>query len=163
MFFMATKPFVLNWLAESSPTKEQGGSNAPHLFEVLMATAQQLINRTLRLLGVKAEGQTATPEQSVGALDAMNDMLFAWRDQGVDLGHTALALGDTIPYQDDHLAAIRYSLAVELAPEYGRPVQGEIAANQMKYFRALQALYCNPPFMATEAALNPYYTRRRYH
>ncbi len=72
-----------------------------------MATAQETINRALRMTGVLADGETATAAQSVDALNVLNEMLYAWRDRGVDLGHSALELGDTIPYQDDHLAAIR--------------------------------------------------------
>jgi hypothetical protein len=127
-----------------------------------MATGQSMVTRTLRLLGVLADGQSPTAQQLSDGLDSMNEMLSAWRDQGVDLGHSTISAGDTIPYQDDHLPAIRYSLAIEIAPEYGRSVPGEIIANQQKYFKGLQALYCNPPLLSVDRMLQPYYTHPSY-
>ena len=115
-----------------------------------MATAQETINRALRMTGVLADGETATAAQSVDALNVLNEMLYAWRDRGVDLGHSALELGDTIPYQDDHLAAIRYSLAVEISGDFGRPASQDIQYRQQQLFLALQAQYCTPPMMATD-------------
>jgi hypothetical protein len=115
-----------------------------------MATAQETINRALRMTGVLADGQTATASQSADALNALNEMLYAWRDRGVDLGHSALGLGDEIPYQDDHLACIRYSLAVEISGDFGRPASQDIQYRQQQLFLALQAQYCNPPMMSTD-------------
>ena len=115
-----------------------------------MATAQEMINRALRMTGVLADGETATAAQSVDALNVLNEMLYAWRDRGVDLGHSELELGDTIPYQDDHLACIRYSLAVEISGDFGRPASQDIQYRQQQLFLALQAQYCNPPMMATD-------------
>ncbi len=115
-----------------------------------MATAQETINRALRMTGVLADGQTATASQASDALNSLNEMLYAWRDRGVDLGHSALALGDEIPYQDDHLACIRYSLAVEISEDYGRPAPQGVQYRQQQLFLALQAQYCNPPMMSTD-------------
>lgn len=122
-------------------------------------TAQDMIRRALRLAGILADGQTPTAEMYSDGLQSLNDMLSAWRDQGVDLGHSPLEMGDEIPYQDDHLAAIRYSLTVEIAPEYSAPLRQEVVSLQQQYFRALQALYCNPPRLRIDDALSPYYTQ----
>jgi hypothetical protein len=122
-------------------------------------TAQEMIRRTLRLAGILADGQTPTAEMYSDGLQSLNEMLSAWRDQGVDLGHISLSMGDELPYQDDHLAAIRYSLVIEISPEYAAPLRQEVVMLQQKYFRALQALYCNPPFLRIDCALSPYYTQ----
>lgn len=46
-----------------------------------MATAQTLINRSLRLLGVVSAGETVSAEDTADALTALNAMLDAWRNE----------------------------------------------------------------------------------
>lgn len=121
-----------------------------------MATAQQTITRALRMVGVLADGQTPTASQSDDALESLNEMLYAWRDRGVDLGHSALELASEIPYQDDHLACIRYSLAVEIAEDYGRPAPQGVQFRQQQLFQALQAQYCVPPLITTDFPQDAY-------
>lgn len=127
-----------------------------------MATAQEIINGALRLLAVIQTGETPTSSESDDSLDALNQMLSGWADQGIDLEHADLVLGDTLPYQDNHLAAIRYSLAVELAPEFGKSITPEIADRQDRYFRGLQAVYADPSLLGTDAALDAYYNPNNY-
>jgi hypothetical protein len=43
-----------------------------------MATAQEIINSALRLIGVLAAGETASAEESSDSLTALNDMLSLW-------------------------------------------------------------------------------------
>lgn len=43
-----------------------------------MATANDIINGALRLIGVLAEGETPSPETSADSLTAMNEMLASW-------------------------------------------------------------------------------------
>jgi hypothetical protein len=46
-----------------------------------MATAGDIINGSLRLLGVLAEGETPSAETSQDALDAMNQMIDSWNTE----------------------------------------------------------------------------------
>lgn len=46
-----------------------------------MATVQQVINRSFRLLGVIAQGQTADASDTADALTALNAMLDGWRNE----------------------------------------------------------------------------------
>lgn len=44
-----------------------------------MATAEKIIKRSLRLIGVLAAGETLSAEDLADSLDALNDMLDGWR------------------------------------------------------------------------------------
>jgi hypothetical protein len=84
-----------------------------------MATALDIITRALRKIKVLASGESPSSEESADCLDALNDMLSAWSISGIDLAHTALALTDTLDVPDDHLEAIRLSLAERVADDFG--------------------------------------------
>jgi len=80
-----------------------------------MATARDLINSAFRKGHVIAEGETAAAEQIVPALETFNDMLEAWRDDGLDLGLGTLTLDTVVAVDAGAHRAIKYNLAVELA------------------------------------------------
>lgn len=48
-----------------------------------MSTTQQIINRSLRLIGVLASGETPSADESADALTALNAMLDAWRTESL--------------------------------------------------------------------------------
>lgn len=53
-----------------------------------MATAGELINGALRLLGVLAEGETPSAETSADALSAMNQMIDSWNTEKLSIFNT---------------------------------------------------------------------------
>jgi hypothetical protein len=53
-----------------------------------MATAGEIINGALRLLGVLAEGETPSPETSADALFAMNQMIDSWNTERLSVFST---------------------------------------------------------------------------
>lgn len=53
-----------------------------------MATAGDLINGALRLLGVLAEGETPSAETSADALNAMNQMIDSWNTERLSVYNT---------------------------------------------------------------------------
>lgn len=53
-----------------------------------MATAGELINGALRLLGVLAEGETPSAETSADALNAMNQMIDSWNTERLSVYNT---------------------------------------------------------------------------
>ena len=53
-----------------------------------MATAGDLINGALRLLGVLAEGETPSSETSSDALNAMNQMIDSWNTEKLSIYNT---------------------------------------------------------------------------
>ena len=120
-------------------------------------TANELIRRSLRSLGVLYHNESPTNDEANDALATLNDMLNAWLLEGMDLEvYENLELTDTLPYPDDHISAMRYGLAVELAPEYGVQVSTEVAAMAGKTYTALRAFYCDPDTLSTDSMLHPY-------
>lgn len=80
-----------------------------------MATAREVVTgafRDRRVLGVNAS--LTASELSYG-LDKLNQMLFAWRIDGIDMGHVSVEAGDSLDVPDDHLQTIRLSLAERLS------------------------------------------------
>ena len=127
-----------------------------------MATSTDVIRGALRLIGVLAIGQTPTAAEMSQALDALNDMLATWPDQGVDIDPSPVGLGEDLGYPSNHIAPIRYSLALELATEYEKPVSQVLAMKQNRYFRGLQAYYAAPALLSVDPALSPYYNPNSY-
>jgi hypothetical protein len=54
-----------------------------------VTTNVTIIGDALRLLGVLAEGQSVSPEQGSNALRALNQILEAWTEDGVEIGYFA--------------------------------------------------------------------------
>lgn len=121
-------------------------------------TVNDLIRRAMRSLGVLHTGENPSAAEAADALDTLNDLLNAWRNEGLDLEVVSdLALTDTLPYPDDHVTAIRYNLAVELAPEYGVQVSQVVAAMARRHWLALRAQYMRPDTLSTPDDLLPVY------
>jgi hypothetical protein len=95
-----------------------------------MTTTTDIITSTMRLIGVLARGQTIMAEDLSEGLDALNQMLATWPEQGVNLTVIELSEGEELPYPANHMAPIRYSLAVELSAEYEKPLTQVIATKQ---------------------------------
>lgn len=97
-----------------------------------MATNNEFIGDALRLLGVLDETESPSSEQSADALVVFNDMMGALEEDGVSLGYAP----QSDPTLDNGLGigvrkAIKYLLAVDLAPKYQRSVSAEIAVQAM--------------------------------
>lgn len=90
-----------------------------------MATASQVINRALKRLKVIGVGASPTANETTDCLEALNDMLFAWRIEGIDLAHTTLLSTDTLDVDDDHIEAIALNLAKRVGGMFGRELSKE--------------------------------------
>jgi hypothetical protein len=94
-------------------------------------TALDLITRALRKIKVLASGESPTSDEADDCLLALNDMLASWSINGLDIAHTTLALTDTLDVPDDHLEAIRLSLAENVAGDFGAQMaQADVIAAQ---------------------------------
>lgn len=88
-----------------------------------MATPNDLIEASLKKIGVHSKGQALDAEDLQDALKELNRILALWKDDGIDVGqveYSSAATTLTIPLK--YHKAIVDTLAVELSPEYGMPV-----------------------------------------
>jgi len=119
-----------------------------------MSTVQTLINDAFLDAQIFQSGEVPEAEDSVDALAALNKMLHAWApDYGIDIGHSDVALTDTITLPDSHLQAVEFNLAIHLAAKYETQVPAAIVVFAARGLRALQAAYVNIPELNMPAAL----------
>lgn len=122
-----------------------------------MATALDIIRRSMRLIGALAEDELPSAAQSDDGLAALQAMLGEWETRGLKLGAVVdlpLAAATTIPLPVTHLNAIALNLAVLMAPEYGAGQAMQMVAPQAeRAFDALLAAYVRPSAVPVDAAL----------
>lgn len=63
-----------------------------------MATVRDIITRTYKRLRVIAEGETPSASAMSDGLDALNDMIYSWATDGVDVLSQGFALNDTFVF-----------------------------------------------------------------
>ena len=97
-----------------------------------MATNNEFITDALRLLGVLGEGQSPSANQSSDALVVFNDMMASLSADSINIGYAP----QSDPTADNGRGievrkAVKYLLAVDLAPHYQRALDVAIVAQAM--------------------------------
>ena len=118
-----------------------------------MATAGDIVTRALQLAGVVPIGRTPGSKEATDGLNALNDMLAEWKADGIGIHVGTLATGDTLAAPDEHIRAIRYNLAVELAGLYGSSISPRIEATAERGMAILNAAYLPEVPMTVDRAL----------
>lgn len=102
-------------------------------------TNNQVITRALREINVINEVQSPTAEQGTQALDKLNSLMEAWKEDSLDLDYFEQSTTtDTCPIPDYAEGAVIHALAIELAPQYGASISGETMAKAQYYMRILR-------------------------
>lgn len=116
-----------------------------------MATARDIVAGALEDKKTIGVGASPTAREMTYGLRRLNEMLFAWRIQGIDLGHVSLAESDAIDLPDDHLSILRLNLARNMPALPGSLDQDNliiaevgIAALRGIYFK-IATLRCDVP------------------
>jgi len=94
-----------------------------------VATAQTLIDRSLRLIGALASGESPTTAESNDALITLNGLVSAWlsdKDMTVTTLVAYATLATSQSLGEGYENALVYNLAVIIAPEYEKPPNQEI-------------------------------------
>jgi hypothetical protein len=92
-----------------------------------MATNNEFISDALKMLGVLQETESASAEQSSDGLRILNDMMANLLADDVDVGYAPQSdptIDNGINTEDRQ--AIKYLLAVHMAPHYDRPVSATV-------------------------------------
>jgi hypothetical protein len=118
-----------------------------------MATARDLINRSLREIGVVDAIEDTSSEDADAALDVFNDMVAGWELDGVPLGLGTMTLNTTLAVPDSHLEALRANLSARLAPMFGRQAAAIVIEQASRGLRSLQSAYSRTRIMSVDPAL----------
>jgi len=103
-----------------------------------MATNLGIIEDALRELNVISEIDSASAEQGAHSLRALNRMLEAWTENGIDLGYfKQSSTADTIPIPEWAEDGVIAKLAVRIAPLYGATVSPELAVAATDSYRMI--------------------------
>jgi len=106
----------------------------------MATTARDVINRSLRILGVLASGEAATASEANDALVALNSMIDSWQADYAEwfTASTFSTLNTSQYLPRGYEAAIVYNLCVELAPEYGVNTSPDIVSRAKESFGVLK-------------------------
>ena len=63
-----------------------------------MTTARDVVNRAMKRLAVLEATDSATGAEAKDALAALNDMMHAWKTQGIDVLHSDYTLNSTVAF-----------------------------------------------------------------
>lgn len=104
-----------------------------------MATGtNQLIQDAHGLLGVLSESEAMSAEQGALGLRVLNELMADWQQDGVDLQYyEQSSLAEDAPIPDHAALAVKYYLAMALAPYYERQVSPEFVALGNRYYARL--------------------------
>ena len=118
-----------------------------------MATARDIITRSLRELGVVDGAEEVSAEDATASLAMLNDMLAAWELDGVALGQGTMTLNSSFSCPDSHLEAIRANLSARLSPLFGRQPSPIVIEQAARGMRSLQNAYHKTRMLNADPAL----------
>lgn len=107
----------------------------------MASTAQTIITRAMRRLRITSVAETPDAAELADALDVLNGMMFGWAARGVDVEHTAYALGDDQALGDQFELALEYLLAQALAGHYEMELSRTDDMEARRWWRNLAAAY----------------------
>lgn len=101
-------------------------------------TNEVLIRDALGLLGVLTETQNASAEQATHGLRVLNELLAEWEQSGIDLQWFEQdTLAEECPLPPNSVSAVKYNLAIALAPYYTREIPSTIGVRAEQYYQTV--------------------------
>ena len=102
-----------------------------------MSTNSEVLQDALGLIGV-TDDFTISAEYGALGLRAMNDLLTMWLDNGIDTGYFEQGnLTDTNPVPAENMMAVKYNLAIALAPYFSASPSIALIADASKSYQHL--------------------------
>jgi hypothetical protein len=94
-----------------------------------MTTIREVVEDAFEEIGVKTAEVPLTDDELQSGIRRCNDMLTEWDDIGIIFGYKEVLNGDDAVNVDRNaVGAIKYCLAVRLAPSYQKLVSAALAA-----------------------------------
>lgn len=125
-----------------------------------MATVRDIVVDALRKLGVVSEGIAPTAYYTLLGVNAYNDMLFGWEQDGLSYSKAGVAYshaeqkqGDEFPLDDGHIEGVKALLAVKLAPEIAAEPPPVIVAQSVVGWNRLAGAYYEIPDIKQDSGL----------
>ena len=88
-----------------------------------------LVEDAFEEIGVKTAEVPLTNDELQSGIRRCNDMLLEWDDIGIIVGYSEVLNGDdTVNVERNAVAAVKYNLAIRLAPSYQKLVGAALAA-----------------------------------
>lgn len=106
-----------------------------------MATANDIINRSMRRIGVLADEEALSAGAMTNALAAFNDMLHGFGPMGIQYAHVTLTATDTVNVPDEQLRNVMILFCKDQADEYQMPISQSLASDINRALLELQAAY----------------------
>ena len=101
-------------------------------------TNSNVIQDALGLLGVTSDVAMSAEDGALG-LRGMNDLLTMWQDNEIDVGYSEQdTLTDNSPILPEYMLAVKFNLAVALAPHFGKEPSGALVAHARDSYQRLQ-------------------------
>ncbi len=118
-----------------------------------MATANDLIVRAARRLGILAESEALSADAGVDALTQLNDMMHGFGPRGIHYAHVTLAAADTVNVPDELIRSVMLLLCQEMADDYEVPISEQLASAILDARQSLIAAYYTIPRAVGDRAL----------
>lgn len=94
-----------------------------------MTTIRVIVQDAFEEIGVKTAEVALTDDELQSGIRRCNDMLLEWDDIGIITGYTEVLNGDdTVNVARSAIAAVKYNLAVRLAPSFTKLVTPALGA-----------------------------------
>lgn len=119
----------------------------------MSSTANEIINRAARRLGILAESEALSATAGVDALSQLNEMLHGFGPRGIHYAHTTLAASDTVNVPDEQTRNVMLMLCQELAEDYGIEITPQLASEILDARQSLTAAYYTIPRAVGDRAL----------
>lgn len=94
-----------------------------------MTTMREVVEDAFEEVGVKTAEVPLTDDELQSGIRRCNDMLTEWDDIGIIFGYTPVLNGDdTISVERNAIGAVKYNLAIRLAPSFQKVVGNALVA-----------------------------------
>ena len=129
-----------------------------------MATARDVAQRALRIIGVAAHDDPVGDAEAAIAITSLNAMLKGWEAHSVDVNHdtdyTLSSTFETATLTSKYEDAVTYCLAKKVAPEFGVSLTSEAARDAMDGWSIIQANFLTSEDLTLDKALRRMPSRR---